>query len=344
MTNKYFLSNRLFIRIVKSIFVGFTLILLITIIGCKKNINDPTSAQAEWKIVRNADSYHYFLGMCFSDQMNGWAVGYSGIILHTSDAGNSWVNLESVTPNAFQCVYFYNSQKGWIGAANGAIGTTTDGGKSWAWQYFVDKSNRSFMSISFVNELTGWITDNFGGILHTEDGGKSWTPQSSGTYNSITAVQFLSAQIGWAVATDRIILHTTDGGNNWKTQILDSLNYGFFVVYTDIFFNNSSQGWVATNALAYNDSSPIASVLCSSDSGRTWNCQHTPIDKIWSIYFANSTSGWAAAKKGILHTTDGGSTWNYQLSSPSEPFIKLCFADQSHGWAITSSGAIYRYQ
>lgn len=330
----------------KSKFIVFTLILLISIIGCKKNenITAPNSGQCEWKIVRNADSSYYFLGMCFPDQMNGWAVGYSGIILHTSDAGNSWIKLESVTPNAFQCVYFYNSQKGWIGAASGAIGMTIDGGKSWTWQYFVDKSNRTFMSISFVNELTGWITDNFGGILHTEDGGMSWTPQISGTTYAITAVQFLSAQIGWAVATNRIILHTTDGGNNWKTQILDSLTYSYFVVYTDIFFNNSSHGWVATNALFNNSPSPTASVVCSSDSGRIWNYQPTPVDMISSIYFANSTSGWAAARRGILHTTDGGSTWNYQLTIPSGPFIKLCFVDQLHGWAITYSGAIYRFQ
>jgi photosystem II stability/assembly factor-like uncharacterized protein len=63
-----------------------------------------------------------------------------------------------------------------------------------------------------------------------------------------------------------------------------------------------------------------------------------------SIQFVDESSGWAAGDGGILYTTDSGITWDYQLKVPSGMFVDLCFVDQSHGWAITYTGDIYRYQ
>jgi len=42
-----------------------------------------------WELVRAAQGT-YFHGIDFPDQSNGWAVGDSGLILHSSDGGDSW--------------------------------------------------------------------------------------------------------------------------------------------------------------------------------------------------------------------------------------------------------------
>jgi photosystem II stability/assembly factor-like uncharacterized protein len=324
----------------------FILVLMILITGCKKDedVTSPTSAQGEWKISRNADSTNYFWGLSFADQTNGWAIGNAGIILRTSDGGDSWNVQESGTTISLRCVYFVNSQKGWVGGVNDSIGLTTNGGITWSWQHPAGETRRTFMAISFVNEYTGWIVDNYGGILHTEDGGMTWTPQISGTTWAITAVQFLDTQEGWATATNTVVLHTTDGGNNWTTKILDTLSYGNTVIYDDIFFCNRSKGWIATNALASSIANPVAPFVRTSDSGKTWICQ--PVQETWvsSIQFVNDNLGWAAGGRGILHTTDGGITWVYQLEVSSGLFVDLCFVNQSRGWAITYTGNIYRYQ
>lgn len=333
----------------KNNILNFVLLLGILMMGCKKdeNITTPTSTQGEWKIVRNADSTNRFWGLCFADQMNGWAVGDSGKILHTNDGGNSWNVQESGTKISLRCVYFANSQKGWVGGANDSIGITTNGGITWSWQHPAGESRRTFMSMSFVDEHTGWIVDNYAGILQTEDGGMTWTPQMSGTTWAITSVQFLDVKEGWAVATNRVVLHTTDGGNNWITKILDTLNYGsgITVIYNNIFFCNRSRGWIATTALASNIANQMASVVCTSDTGRTWIVQPSPeIYMINSLKFVNENMGWAAGDGGILQTTNGGEKWTYVPEVTDNIFVDIWFIDFSHGWAITFTGNIYRYQ
>jgi photosystem II stability/assembly factor-like uncharacterized protein len=328
----------------KNIILNFILFLTILIIGCNKddNVTTPDSSQGEWKLVRNADTTNHFYGLCFADKINGWAVGNFGLILRTTDGGYSWNTQTSGTINSLKCVYFTDTQKGWIGGGSNSIGMTTNGGGTWSWQYPAGESNRTFMSMSFVNKQTGWIVDNYGGILHTEDGGINWTPQISGTSWAITSVQFLDAQEVWAVATNRIVLHTTNGGNNWTTSILDTLNYGGSVIFNDVFFINHTRGWIATIGVS-STISPLAPIIHTSDTGNTWICQ--PVQTEWtaSLQFVNENLGWAAGESGILYTSDGGVTWINQLAVSNSLFTDLYFVDQSHGWALTYSGDIYKY-
>jgi photosystem II stability/assembly factor-like uncharacterized protein len=319
--------------------------LMMMAIGCKGS-TEPNSAQGEWTLVRAAQS-GYFLGLHFADQMNGWVVGDSGKILNTNDGGNSWNPQGSGTTVTLKCVYFVNSSKGWIGGGNNSIGRTTNGGVSWSWQHPTGAPGRTFMGVSFVNESIGWIVDNFAGILHTEDGGMTWTPQTSGTTWAITSVQFLDAKEGWATATNRVVLHTTDGGNSWAVIALDSLDYGnkVVVVYDDVFFVNRSKGWIAmTSAVSGTDYHPTP-MVSTPNGGTTWNCQQTPENMyVHAVVFATDRMGWGASWGGILYTNDGGAYWTYQLALPSALFVDICLVGQSHCWALTFTGNIYRYK
>jgi photosystem II stability/assembly factor-like uncharacterized protein len=337
----------------KNNFLYFELLLMILMIGCKKNDNvtTPNLSQDEWKIIRNADTTNNFCGLSFADQMNGWAIGYSGIILHTSNGGYSWNVQESGTTASLKCVYFANAQKGWIGGDNNSIGMTTNGGITWSWQNPAGESRRTFMSMSFVDENRGWVVDNFSGILHTEDGGTTWIPQNSGTTWAITSVQFLDAQEGWATNTNTEVLHTTDGGNNWiKTNLYDiNYGYGITVIYNDIYLFNRYKGWIATASVS-SIANSTAPIVHTQDAGNSWICQSSPDSWINSIQFVSEKVGWAAGANGILHTQDRGITWSYEIEKPfakydsSGLFVDLFFVDQLHGWAITFTGNIYRYQ
>ena len=65
-----------------------------------------------------------------------------------------------------------------------------------------------------------------------------------------------------------------------------------------------------------------------------------------ALQVLNTREGWIVDNySGILHTTDGGKTWNYvQLPANDHLFVGITFVDRTHGWAITFEGAIYRYQ
>jgi photosystem II stability/assembly factor-like uncharacterized protein len=57
------------------------------------------------------------------------------------------------------------------------------------------------------------------------------------------------------------------------------------------------------------------------------------------VFFVTDDIGWVAGENGtIIHTADGGTTWNAQLGGDPEaaekPVRLLRFIDQTHGWAV----------
>jgi len=325
------------------------MLLSMLIAGCN-NTDDVVGAdiQGEWKLVYESHDQLYYQALYFVDINNGWVVGDSGVIVQTTDGGFSWDAQESGTAVSLKTVFFVNAQKGWVGGGSDSVGRTTDGGATWMWDRPAGETRRTFMALSFVNENTGWVVDNFGGILCTHDGGGTWLPQTSGTTWAITAVQFFDDREGWAVATNRIVLHTTDGGTAWTSQILDTFHYGSGVTatYTDAFFLDRSRGWIATNVMASSIANPMASVVATSNAGKTWSRQLTPEENgLTALQFVNENRGWAGSYGGILLTTNGGNSWEYHLrKKDGDPVIDLYFVDESHGWALTFRGNIYTYQ
>jgi len=70
----------------------------------------------------------------FVDNLNGWAVGDGGVILHTSNGGVNWSTQISSTANNLRSVSFADSLHGWAVGDSGTILVTDDGGATWAYQ------------------------------------------------------------------------------------------------------------------------------------------------------------------------------------------------------------------
>ena len=56
------------------------------------------------------------------------------------------------------------------------------------------------------------------------------------------------------------------------------------------------------------------------------------------IDFVSESEGWLATGAGLLHTTDGGVTWQEAAPIPGQ---HVDFADPTHGWLVGYSGSIY---
>ncbi|MBN4049786.1 hypothetical protein JYT36_01005, partial [Bacteroidales bacterium AH-315-N07] len=110
----------------------------------------------------------------FSDENNGYIVGY-GIILKTSDGGESWFAQEAPVEGFFKEVIYTNFNVGYIVGYDGVILKTTNEGKNW----IKIESNIFFSkidlleSINFINSTTGYVVGD-GIILKTSNGGESW--------------------------------------------------------------------------------------------------------------------------------------------------------------------------
>lgn len=138
-------------------------------------------------------------GMCFTDPMNGWAVGGLGNIAHTSDGGTTWEAQvhEAMYPHMLQ-VTFTDQSTGWIAAENGFF-STSDGGQHWT-QRSLDIGG-DLHDVKFPNRSTGWAVGDGGTILHTADGGVTWSALNSGTGVSLLGLHCVGSGLCWAVGS-----------------------------------------------------------------------------------------------------------------------------------------------
>lgn len=72
------------------------------------------------------------LSVHFVNEKTGWAVGNTGVILSTTDAGKTWTPQESGTTEMFNSVYFANKTTGWAVGNKGVNLSTTDAGNTWS--------------------------------------------------------------------------------------------------------------------------------------------------------------------------------------------------------------------
>ena len=63
-------------------------------------------------------------------------------------------------------------------------------------------------------------------------------------------------------------------------------------------------------------------------------------DDLFSVSFANAKDGWAAGRWGtVLHTADGGQTWEKQKTGVDFTLSSVSFVDPQNGWAVGDEGA-----
>ena len=91
-----------------------------------------------------------------------------------------------------------------------------------------------------------------------------------------------------------------------------------------VFFADSLHGWIAGND---------GKIFRSKDGGETWTfCNLPPSiqdNNIRSLCFTNLDTGWAVGDMGLIHTIDGGNSWNTDsLHSGHSVF----FHSKNHGW------------
>ena len=153
----------------------------------------------------------------FPTTKKGWAVGHDGVVLHSSDAGVTWIKQFDSRSVGQTLAKFYAEHPP----------KNLPGGDE-ALELFMsdvemfnlppgEGSNKSFLDVFFVNENDGFIVGTFGLIFRTADGGISWDPWLHRTDNtrilhmySIEAIGneiFIAGEQGLIMKLDRESLH-----------------------------------------------------------------------------------------------------------------------------------------
>ena len=168
-----------------------------------------------------------------------------------------------------------------------------------------------------------------------------WYEQDSGGNRELPDVCFVDQNNGWISGWTGTMLHTTDGGATWNPQTIPPTNAYFSVFFTDLL-----NGWASGYA---------GKIVHTTDSGQNWYDQVAPYNTdYYRINFVNSDIGWIAggdaggfpsyiSHRVILHTTNGGATWNLQYGEAYESLLRsIYFVDQNNGYATGESGIIMK--
>lgn len=139
----------------------------------------------------------------FTNNDNGWIVGFGGLILNTSDGGQTWRKQSSGTTSNLFNVDFRDSDNGIAVGGDGVILRTENGGV--VWNKIASNITKSLLRVDFTGDKNGWVVGGGGAILRTDDKGKTWIRQESQTPDSLYGL-FMDKKYGWAVGKKGIIL------------------------------------------------------------------------------------------------------------------------------------------
>jgi photosystem II stability/assembly factor-like uncharacterized protein len=285
----------------------------------------------------------------FTDTLNGWAAGDSGIIIHSSDGGNSWISQSSLVNSLILDIFFVSPKTGWaiswninFPTYNTAIIKTTDGGQNWAIQSY-SANQVLFRTLFFHDSLNGWIAGEDGKIEKTNDGGDNWVPVvvDSGLFSQfpIIHLNYFKSKLGFACGgvfdVAGVVWRSTNSGEFWTSQVVGPEPIQMLWVFDSL--NVVGVG---------GDFEYGTGLIQTTDGGDTWNYTSLTILGIArAISFRTPAEGWVPmgfANK-FVFSMDSAKTWNEYFLPDNQGAYDVVFPDPMHGFAAGINGMIFTY-
>ena len=276
---------------------------------------------------QSSGTVNHLLSVYFTDANTGTAVGMSGTILRTTNAGATWSAQVSGTAHDLRSVFFTNANTGTVVGGNGAsiILRTTDGGSNWSTQ--TSPTAVDLYGVYFTDANNGAAVGDAGTILTTTNAGANWTAQAVAPFDHLIGITFSAANYGIVAGYSGVLLKTTDGGASWSALTSGTFTDLYKAVHTDL------NCWTA---VGFN-----GTILRTTDDGANWSAQASGTsEQLRSIAFSDANNGKIVGLNGIiLVTTDAGANWVPQTSGT----VKSLLAVSSFGSIVGLDGTILRY-
>jgi photosystem II stability/assembly factor-like uncharacterized protein len=176
----------------------------------------------------------------------GWAVGHDAVVLHTKDAGETWVkqfdgfeanemvlaqakiNKKKVESELSKSRVMGNPAR--IESVEEKLENATYALED-AQIDFEDRSTKPLLDVWFKNPKEGFVVGAYGMVFKTMNGGQTWNDWSVNVENPdrfhINSIVQVSGNKLMMVGEAGLMLRTTDGGNNWA-QMFSPYEGSFF--------------------------------------------------------------------------------------------------------------------
>lgn len=227
---------------------------------------------------------------------SGYGAGIYGSLIYTNDKGNNWSNLDSLTSEHFNGLYFLNENLGYLVGNNGTIFKMDPAS---TWTKIETGTHYALLTVAFADEQTG-IFAGYKGLAYTSDG-ISLTQVNTNTNFDLLDVEFLNTTDAIIVGDSGLILKSTNAGQDWQ-----KINSGVDVPLFKVCFPSVQTGYaVGKKGL----------ILKSVDGGSSWtNVSNSAIESdLFTVHFINDTIGYAGGNYGtIMSTVNGGQNWKYK--------------------------------
>lgn len=265
-----------------------------------------------------------------------------------------WMNvpLPDSSVQSTASIFFVNGQTGWA-AQSGSLYKTTNGGDNWSKVTLPLGSNGSpalAYKVHMLNPDTGVLRCAMTNgleqyrLLYTTDGGDSWTPHLSNE-STHTDVAITNTLMASASLYDTLFV-SADRGQTWNK--LPYAIPGLIGLYQII---NLFPVGDAIGALGYvetfqPDLVRLPLFFKTTPDGQAWEINST-IDGFEGVIsdadFTDDQNGWGIGYGSrVLHTTNGGVTWDL-VPTPSSGFLyNIDFADDQNGWITGSQETLLR--
>jgi len=286
------------------------------------------------------------------ESLEGWAVGDDGVVWHSIDGGKNWEKQPTGTRAALRSLHFVTPLNGWVagreelpngGGSVGVLLYTDDGGGHWKRVLF--NALPGLNVVRFVDARTGFVagdgTDHYpSGVFVTVDGGAKWQPVPGPRCPSWFAACFTpgSAELRQAPVGSLF--------GSWTRMAcarIDRVTVGA----NDTLGGRTIRGahLSGKGGLAVGDGGLVLAGECG---GSQWDYVDAGLSEelkaSWDFRAVHGSGRhfWAVGRPGsvVLHTPDGGRTWEVQRTGHPLPLNGLYFANEKTGWAVGELGTI----
>ncbi|MFI5252505.1 MAG: WD40/YVTN/BNR-like repeat-containing protein [Bacteroidota bacterium] len=314
--------------------------------------DDPTSPP----LTANLNGLEYPSVFIINGQRQAWAVGDSGIIIHSVNRGATWEYQTSNTRQRINTIFDRsNANILYAGADSSVFLSTTSGGIRWS-ALGIPGLKFNIYGIGVLRLPGGgdtvWVVGERGFIFRSiadpSTSGPSFIKENSGVTTTLRGVHFApnteagtstdlsGSGNGWAVGDGGVILHTSNYGNSWVKQYS-----GVNVTLNSVHFADSLYGWVSGDA---------GTILSTTDGGNTWinkqSATHTSRN-LYGMYFyprqrtfKNYYALIMKAKRKFFYQDQLGNVNSNFFPSPFQPAGRLSYLYNTKSFSNPDTGTV----
>ncbi|MDO9599314.1 MAG: YCF48-related protein [Azoarcus sp.] len=289
-------------------------------VGVRGNVLLSDDFGRNWRQARTVPVSVALTDVHFVGSDRGWAVGHSGVILHSADGGDSWTR--QLDGRQAAAIVLDEASARLAGGDPGAARAVRD-----AQRMVEEGPDKPFLGVHFADDQRGYAVGAYGLALVTEDGGATWhslagrIPNARG--NHLYQVQVRGRDI--LIAGEQgVLFRSQDGGESFAAIPTPYAGTYFGVVVID-----------ADTMLAYG---LRGNAWRSHDGGQSW--VQVPIDQEITLTAGRLLSDGSvvlADESGrLLRSTDGARSF---VALPEHPGSGLTgMVETSAGDLVLSGG------